>query len=769
MRFFIFAFISCVVSISLTAQNCDQFFTFDTQQDVDDFVANFSTCTTVTGVIVDESLDYSAMTFLDSVTNLTIRESQGLDVLGLHNIQGVGSLVMSSNNFITNLNLLNFQTVSNTLNCNGVDLEECQFLGNLNNVNSISLGIMTNLEAIVSFTNLQEVGFLGLTQFPNGIPTFPSLEIVEHLFISTSSTSNDFSEFSQLDSVTTLMDISASTNTQTLSGLTNILHIERLRVGGGSSLTNVDLSSAQTTPKIEIYSPNITSVSLPQVPISEFLCRNTAITDFSFFSTQTEIEVLTIWNSPASELTTLNGIIVSDRFNLLESDFITSLNGINFNDSISVINISSNSILNDIEPLDDLQTITNSLSILNNPKLKHCCVLQSILDPSNAPPSVSLSNNSLFCNGATLIDYGCSDADSDGVLNNEDNCLETSNMDQQDSDGDGEGDVCDVCPTPISVEITSQADVDNFFTTFDTTNCKIQNLSIEVGDDLYDLSPLFGIRSIMGDLYIAESSNLQSLDGLESLEHIGGEMILFVLESLVDISALSNLKTIGSDMTIEGAEILRSLDGLENLESIGGDIDIISNGQLSYCCVIAPFVNGELNFSGSISINNNKEGCANTTDIQDACADDDGDGVINQIDNCSTIPNQRQDDQDMDGIGDVCDNCPNKFNPKQGNQDNDQLGDACDLCPLTGGGFQSNQDLNNNGIGDACETGAGAESAFVGIGSKVPKAKLEVASGDVYLSNVYRGVILQSPDGSCFRLRIQNDGSMSSVAIDCPD
>lgn len=38
------------------------------------------------------------------------------------------------------------------------------------------------------------------------------------------------------------------------------------------------------------------------------------------------------------------------------------------------------------------------------------------------------------------------DADDDGVLDSEDNCLATPNVDQADSDGDGVGDVCDICP-----------------------------------------------------------------------------------------------------------------------------------------------------------------------------------------------------------------------------------------------------------------------------------------------------------------------------------
>jgi len=39
--------------------------------------------------------------------------------------------------------------------------------------------------------------------------------------------------------------------------------------------------------------------------------------------------------------------------------------------------------------------------------------------------------------------------------------------------------------------------------------------------------------------------------------------------------------------------------------------------------------------------------------------DDDGDGVMNTMDNCPTIPNASQADADADGAGDACDGCPN--------------------------------------------------------------------------------------------------------------
>lgn len=117
----------------------------------------------------------------------------------------------------------------------------------------------------------------------------------------------------------------------------------------------------------------------------------------------------------------------------------------------------------------------------------------------------------------------------------------------------------------------------------------------------------------------------------------------------------------------------------------------------------------------------------------DACdADIDGDGVLNEIDNCPLQANADQADSDNDGVGDVCDdltdsdgdgiandedNCPMIANENQTDSDNDGIGDACDSdldgdtiendldnCPLVANTDQS--DIDEDGMGDACDSDA---------------------------------------------------------------
>lgn len=67
--------------------------------------------------------------------------------------------------------------------------------------------------------------------------------------------------------------------------------------------------------------------------------------------------------------------------------------------------------------------------------------------------------------------------------------------------------------------------------------------------------------------------------------------------------------------------------------------------------------------------------------VLDSDPDADGDGIIDDFDNCPSLANPDQADNDGDGIGDACDICPTVYNPGQEDNNNNGIGDACEPPP----------------------------------------------------------------------------------------
>jgi hypothetical protein len=79
------------------------------------------------------------------------------------------------------------------------------------------------------------------------------------------------------------------------------------------------------------------------------------------------------------------------------------------------------------------------------------------------------------------------------------------------------------------------------------------------------------------------------------------------------------------------------------------------------------------------------DGNSRSPDAYDPFGDDDGDGVLNGVDNCPEVPNPGQENEDGDAWGDACDLCPPYASATQVDTDGDGVGDKCDPRPTTPG------------------------------------------------------------------------------------
>jgi len=194
-------------------------------------------------------------------------------------------------------------------------------------------------------------------------------------------------------------------------------------------------------------------------------------------------------------------------------------------------------------------------------------------------------------------DSGVTDSDGDGVNNRRDNCTNTDNPNQKDSDRDGTGNVCDSDRDGDTVANSS----DNCP---DTAN---QNQTDSDGDDTGDA---------------CESSSDSDSDGVDdSSDQCSGTPA----NTKVDSSGCSD------------AQVDQDGDGI-------CDPNATSSGP-SGC-------------SGSDncpSTANSSQKDSDSDGTGDACdSDRDGDGIDNGQDNCPDTTNASQADSDGDGTGDAC-------------------------------------------------------------------------------------------------------------------
>ncbi|HZV67900.1 MAG TPA: thrombospondin type 3 repeat-containing protein [Saprospiraceae bacterium] len=242
-------------------------------------------------------------------------------------------------------------------------------------------------------------------------------------------------------------------------------------------------------------------------------------------------------------------------------------------------------------------------------------------------------------------------------------------------------------------------------------------------------------------LSIEYNAKLEIVDAFKSLTVAGGVDINYN-KQLKEIHFLNNLKIINlpNGFGIRFNDSLRSIL-LPSMISCS-NMYIIHNPKLNECCFIANLLIKGVQFNQLTTYENGLH-CNYLADILQFCHinDADNDQFLNQEDNCPFATNITQADADEDGVGDACDNCPLLPNPLQ-------------------------EDSNQNLVGDVCEI---AVAGKIGINTITPSAALHLASGDIYIQEPGRGIIIKTFNGLCYKITADEKGVFRSILISCPN
>jgi len=163
--------------------------------------------------------------------------------------------------------------------------------------------------------------------------------------------------------------------------------------------------------------------------------------------------------------------------------------------------------------------------------------------------------------------------------------------------------------------------------------------NVLITKEVVDLSPLASIREIQGQLIIRNTTNLETLEGLDNLERvrdlrlssnavlrhmnnlqnlmeITGNFSLGSNHELLSIQGLSNVTSIQDYIWIQSNSKLSSLNGLENISVVNNSLYISSNHTLETIEALSNLevVNGRLRISSN-EILVNLNGLENLTTV----------------------------------------------------------------------------------------------------------------------------------------------------------
>tara|TARA_B110000003_G_scaffold134017_1_gene136019 strand:+ start:496 stop:1680 length:1185 start_codon:yes stop_codon:yes gene_type:complete len=154
---------------------------------------------------------------------------------------------------------------------------------------------------------------------------------------------------------------------------------------------------------------------------------------------------------------------------------------------------------------------------------------------------------------------------------------------------------------------------------FESVNFIGGDLIIDENNGMNSLEGLNNLRTLGGDLEIEDNLILEDIDALINLSNVGGEIDISDNEELQNLEGLTSLISINGPIKIRNNESLMSLSGLDNIDPSGiTELTILNSSILSSCSVnsICQYITNSL---GPNDIDSNAEGCNSEIQITESC------------------------------------------------------------------------------------------------------------------------------------------------------
>lgn len=586
-KLFLFLFIAFLFTTTSFAQGClPEGITFSTQEQIDNFQNDYPGCTEIEGDVEIEGAGIKNLGGLSGITSidgsLKILNNDSLEELNaLENLIFVGGYVRIFNNdqLLNLAGLHSITTIAGSLSISSnellVDLTGLESLITISSYFSIETN--PSLISLDGLENLTSVGgYLHLGFMENGNPVLQNIDGLSGLsmvggdiFMHSNPVLESISGLSSLESIDGIIVVSGNNNLSSLNGLDNISasSISDIFISGNSILNECEVQSICEF--IELNGSDIANISnnssgcnTPE-EVQQACEASPCLPGGISFTSQSEIDGFSS-NYPECNIimgtVEINGtdiVNVNGLSNLVEiqGDLLIGNSGGNLNLSNlggfsnltklgGSLLIDNNSVLPSLEGLNNIEMDSiNDLTIINNPLLELCSMLNICDYLINPSGNVLISNNALGCNNIEEIKEGCKTS-----------CLQNE------------------------IEFWTQEQVDNFQVNY--PYCTVINGTVQIkGNDINNLIGLEVITEIGGSLNIGNgniNNVLINLDGLNNLVSIEYNLRIIGFDGLNDLTGLNSLKTIGGDFNLDGNTNMTTINGLDSLLTIDGSIKLLS-------------------------------------------------------------------------------------------------------------------------------------------------------------------------------------------------